>query len=74
MRITVKLFASFRSGRFESAVWERPEGTTVGAIASELGIREDELGVVAVNARHVRPSHARADGDTCSLFPVIGGG
>jgi len=74
VQITIKLFASFRTGRFHSEVWERPAGTTVRAIAAELDIGEAELGVVAVNARHVRADHVLENGDTCALFPVIGGG
>ena len=74
MQITVKLFASFRSGRFAREVQELPEGTTVAAVAADLGIREEELGVMAVNGRHVRADHVLADGDTCSIFPVVGGG
>ncbi len=74
MQITVKLFASFRTGRFAQQTRELSEGATVAAVAAELGIRDEELGVLAVNGRHVRADHVLRDGDTCSIFPVVGGG
>lgn len=74
MKITVKLFASFRTGRFSIEERDYSEGTTVARIVAELGLQEQELGIMLVNSRHVKLDHAPADGDTLALFPLLGGG
>jgi sulfur-carrier protein len=74
MNVTVKLFATFRIGRFEIERREYPPGTTVGDVVRELGLTEGELGIMLVNSRHVKLGHTLADGDTLALFPLLGGG
>ncbi len=74
MQIELELFASFRVGRFKTATWQRPGDTTVGEIIAELEIPEDEIGVILVNAKHVEADRVLVDGDTCSIFPLVGGG
>ena len=74
MKITVKLFATFRIGRFSIEEREYPAGTTVSRIAAELGLTESELGIMLVNSRHVRLDHLLEDGDVLALFPLLGGG
>lgn len=74
MHITVKLFASFRSGRFDIETREFPDGTTVGEVADQLALQRGELGIMMINNRHVKCDHVIADGDTLALFPLLGGG
>ena len=74
MKITVKLFASFRTGRFTIQDREYPDGTTVGQVAEDLRLPEQELGIMLVNSRHVKCPHTLTDGDTLALFPLLGGG
>lgn len=74
MQITVKLFANFRNNRFKDALQTVAPDTTVGAIVAELGISEDELGVILINGRHGRLDQVLTDGVTLSLFPLVGGG
>lgn len=74
MKITVKLFASFRIGRFSIEEREYPDGTIVAAIVAELELPDSELGIMMVNSRHVRPDHELKEGDTLALFPLLGGG
>lgn len=74
MNVTVKLFATFRGGRFDAEVREYPAGTTVADVVRGLKIPEQELGIMLVNSRHVKLDHPLADGDTLSLFPLLGGG
>ncbi|AVX21481.1 MULTISPECIES: MoaD/ThiS family protein [Carboxydocella] len=74
MKVTVKLFATLRTGRFKVETREYPEGTTVGRIVEELGIPEEELALILVNGRDVELEHQLTDGDTLSLFPPVGGG
>ena len=74
MHITVKLFASFRTGRFSEQVRPCSEGCMAGQLVAELGIAEAEVGVLLVNGCHVIAAQPLAGGDTLSIFPRIGGG
>ena len=74
MKITVKLFASFRIGRFKTEERESAAGTSVGRIVAELGLQEGELGIVLVNGRHAPLDRALQEGDQLALFPLVGGG
>lgn len=74
MQVTVKLFATFRNGRFVADSIEYPDGTTVGDVVSILQIPEKDLGIILVNSRHVKLPHVLSEGDTLALFPLLGGG
>jgi sulfur-carrier protein len=74
MRITVKLFATFRNGRFKIEEQQRPEGTVCRGVVLDLGLTEEEIGIILVNGRHVTLDYLLKEGDTLSLFPLVGGG
>jgi sulfur-carrier protein len=74
MKITVKLFATFRNGRFKIAEQLRQAGTDCRHIVLELGLTEEEIGIILVNGRHVTLDYLLKEGDTLSLFPLVGGG
>lgn len=75
MHITVKLFATFRDGRFKIDVIELPEGENrVIDILQSLGISQEEVAICLVNGRDSNVQTILADGDTLSLFPPVGGG
>ena len=74
MIVTVKLFASFRTGRFEIETVDYPAGTTVADVADSLKLPRTELGIMMINNRHVKLDRLLADGDTLALFPLLGGG
>ncbi len=74
MQVTVKLFATFRTGRFDVAQLEYPAGTTAGGIVDALRIPRDEIGILMVSGRHAELDQQPAPGDTVSIFPLVGGG
>ena len=74
MRITVKLFAYFRDGRFKEAASTVSEGTTPALVISTLGIEMDDVGVIMVNNRHAAPDYLLQQDDVLAVFPKIGGG
>ncbi len=74
MNITVKLFASFRTGRFEIESRDYPPGTSVADVADSLKLPRHELGIMMINSRHVKLDRLLAEGDTLALFPLLGGG
>jgi sulfur-carrier protein len=74
MKVTLKLFASFRTGRFDIETVDYPSGTTVADVADSLKLPRNELGIMMINNRHVKLDHPLTDGDTVALFPLLGGG
>lgn len=74
MKLSVKLFATYRQGRFDVAELERPEGLTVSGLLAELELPLAELGFVLVRGRHAALDQELAAGDTVSVFPKVGGG
>jgi molybdopterin synthase sulfur carrier subunit len=74
MKITAKLFATFREGREKIQTFELPEGTTVGAIITTLGIKRSEIAILLVNGRDSEFERVLVDGDVLALFPPVGGG
>lgn len=74
MRITIKLFATFRDGRFKVEERELPEGGQVGDVLKSLGIALEEVAICLVNGRDANEHSILGERDTLSLFPPVGGG
>ena len=73
MRVKVKLFATFREGRFVEEDREYAPAATVDDVVSDLGIG-GEAAIIFLNGRHAGPDQPLSSGDTLALFPPIGGG
>ena len=81
MRVTVKLFASFReaTGEPESIIETRP-GTTVSQLWGRLVEEHPRLqplgssAAVALNGRYTREDATLSDGDTVAFLPPVSGG
>ncbi|MBO8144249.1 MAG: MoaD/ThiS family protein [Thermodesulfobacterium sp.] len=74
MKVEIRLFATFREGRFKKEVWELPEGTKVIDVLNLLGIKPEEVAILLVNGMNAEPEYVLKDGDYISLFPPVGGG
>lgn len=74
MQVEIRLFATFRSGRFKKEVWELPLGTKVIDVLNRLGIKPEEVAILLVNGLDAEPERILKDGDLISLFPPVGGG
>ena len=74
MTIKLKLFASFRIGRFNEQVCEYPEGVIVKEIVQQLGIEKESLGIILLNGQHANADNVLHEGDVLSLIPLLGGG
>jgi sulfur-carrier protein len=74
MKITAKLFATFREGRQKIETFELPEGTNVEDIITTLGIEKSEIAILLVNGRDSKFEKVLEDGDVLALFPPVGGG
>lgn len=73
MQITVKLFATYRIGRFKEAQREYPVGTSVGIVLQSLNLVEARC-VVLVNGKPAALDHELWESDTITLLPLISGG
>ena len=74
MKITVKLFATLREGRFDKKNIECAEGATVDTILKELDIPKKKASIIFVNNRHANLDRELSDDDVLAFFPPIGGG
>jgi molybdopterin synthase sulfur carrier subunit len=74
IRITVKLFATLREGRFEVLEHRFTEGVTIGDVLRELAIPEKQATIILVNGRHSELTTRLAEGDVLAIFPPVGGG
>lgn len=71
MRITVKLFAYLREGRFKSKEMDVADGTTIGEVLDSLSIsrQEMQLGILFINGKHAKFDSVLQHGDTLAIFP-----
>ncbi|MEQ8176591.1 MAG: MoaD/ThiS family protein [Syntrophomonadaceae bacterium] len=76
MKVTVKLFAFLRKGRFKANILEFPEGTRVLQVLDALSITANErnIGILFVNGRHAHLDSILQDGDVLAIFPPVAGG
>jgi len=76
MKVTVKLFAFLRKGRFKANVIEYPEGTTVLQVLDALSITANErnIGIIFVNGHHASLESRLQEGDVLAIFPPVAGG
>ena len=76
MEITIKLFAHYRDGRYESRTKTYPDEQRVGDIIQELNLdlERDPIGILLINGRHAHRDDPLHDGDTLAVFPMLGGG
>ena len=74
MHVTVKLFATFRDGRFKVEEKELPEESLVLDVLQPLNITPEEVAICLVNGRNANEQHVLKNGDILALFPPVGGG
>lgn len=74
MRVEVKLFATFRNGRWKSKVLSFKEDAKISDVLDYLEIERDALGIALINGRHSTLEDTLRDNDVLALFPPIGGG
>lgn len=74
MKVTVKLFATFRAGRFDVEIRDYPAGATVADVVQDLELPEEKLGILMINHRHVDLDRVLSEGETLAIFPLLGGG
>ena len=74
MVVEVRLFASFREGRFKEKELELPEGSSLGDLLTQLDIDQKDAKITIVNGSAVSAAHKLAGHDVIAIFPPIAGG
>lgn len=74
MKITVKLFATFRHGREKVQVLDLPESSTPNEVIELLGIIKSTVAILLINGRDGTLDTRLSENDIVALFPPIGGG
>ena len=74
VKIEVKLFATFREGRFALETMEFPDGSTVLDVAKKLQIKPDDISIAMINGVSSELDDVLKEGDALVLFPPVGGG
>ena len=74
MLLEVRLFATFRQGRFKVKEIQLPEGFVLAGLLEELDISINDVGILLVNGRHCKEDVILNAGDTVAIFPAVGGG
>jgi molybdopterin synthase sulfur carrier subunit len=74
LKVTVKLFATFRDGRQKIIPMELTEPSTPQNIIDALGIEQKEVAILLINGRDGSFDTILQENDTVSLFPPVGGG
>ena len=74
MVVEVKLFATFREGRFNEKELELPEKSSLSELLKYLKIPEKDAKVLIVNGLAVSVEHKLNNNDVIAIFPPIAGG
>ena len=74
MIVEVRLFATFRQGRFKKQQLELAQGCHMTDLLEQLDIPAEEVGILLVNGRDSSPDCVLSENDQVSIFPTLGGG
>jgi molybdopterin converting factor small subunit len=74
MFVEVRLFASFREGRFKEKELELLDGSLLGDLLAQLEIAQKDAKITIVNGLGVSAEHKLSDRDVVAIFPPIAGG
>ena len=74
MVVEVRLFATFRKGRFKQREMEFSEGSSLAALLKHLKISQKEVGFFLLNGQYASSKDKLAPHDVVSIFPSLGGG
>ena len=74
MLVEVRLFATFRKGRFKEKKMEFPDAASLADLLDHLQIAEKQARILLVNGNSVNPNYKLNHNDIISIFPPIAGG
>ncbi len=74
MEIEIRLFASFRKGRWKSKRLSVNEGICIMDILKLLKINKEEIGMILVNGSYQTSEFKLNNDDILAIFPPVAGG
>ncbi len=74
MLVQVRLFATFREGRFSEKQMDLPDGTTMAQLLDQLEIPAKEARILLVNGDAVSADYKFSPDDIIAIFPPLAGG
>ena len=74
MTVELKLFGTFREGRFKRKSLELAESTLLSEIITPLNLPKKQAKIVMVNGICVTDDCSLHDKDVIAIFPMIAGG
>ncbi len=74
MVVQVRLFATFREGRFNEEDLELPDGISVGGLLDRLKIPVKDAKIIILNGIAASAEQELNDQDIIAIFPPIAGG
>ena len=74
MIVEVRLFATFRKGRFKEKPVELADGSSVADLLEDLMIPVKDARILLVNGIAALGEHKLAANDVVAIFPPIAGG
>ena len=74
MEIEVRLFASFRNGRWKSKRLQFDSAIIIIDVLNYLNINKDEIGMILVNGSYQTVDYKLNDGEILAIFPPVAGG
>ena len=74
MKVEVRLFATFRNGRWKNKVLTLEKDASIVSVLKLLEIETDSLGIALINGKHSSLDSTLEEDDVLALFPPIGGG
>ncbi|MCF6173016.1 MAG: MoaD/ThiS family protein [Campylobacteraceae bacterium] len=76
MKVTIKLFAQYREGKFKVDKRSYENNSTIENVLDDIGLDLGKypIGVLMVNGRHVEKDFVLEDEQILAIFPKVGGG
>lgn len=74
MEIEVRLFASFRNGRWKSKRLQFESDIIIMDVLDYLNINKDEIGMILVNGIYQTVDYKINDNEILAIFPPVAGG
>lgn len=74
MEIEVRLFASFRNGRWTSKRLQFKNDIIIMDVLDYLNINKDEIGMILVNGSYQTIDYKLINNEILAIFPPVAGG
>ncbi len=74
MQIQVRLYATFRIGRFNEQTRDYPPGTRISTVHEDLEIDESLIGTAFIDFKYATLDRELHEGARLGIFPKVGGG